>query len=207
MENEKKYLNNIFNFENTLLQEIKIDIEINDKAINIDIFQAKLLSMILKLNNTKTLIEIGTHFGYSALCFKSNIPDLKIITIEKDIKRAQKAAENFKKSSYSDISLKIGDAVDVLNTLRNDAPYDAIFIDANKSAYHLYLDWADEHVKRGGIIIVDNNFLNGEIFSKNRVSKNNIDKMLEFNKRIADQNKYESVIFPYRDGFSITIKK
>ena len=104
----------------------------------------------------------------------------------------------------------LGDARENLSTLTGKAPFDLIFIDADKGSYPKYLDWAEENIKKGGIIIGDNTFLFGHMYDDEargiEVSKNQFDGMSSFNKRLGDKSKYYTCMLPTSEGMSLAIK-
>jgi caffeoyl-CoA O-methyltransferase len=85
-----------------------------------------------------------------------------------------------------------------------------VFIDANKSAYLEYLDWAINNTTRGGLIVGDNTFLFGGVYGESRnerSSQNQIKVMKEFNRRLADQTIFESCLIPTSEGLTVGIRK
>ena len=82
-----------------------------------------------------------------------------------------------------------GDAVELLPTLDARGPFDLIFIDANKSGYVDYLNWAEKNVRAGGLIVGDNTFLWGALWDaakRDNISAAQVLAMKEFNTRLAD---------------------
>lgn len=107
------------------------------------------------------------------------------------------------------IEFVLGDAREELKKLEALGPFDGIFIDGNKAAYMDYLEWAEKNIKTGGLILADNVFLNGSVWGEAsaRFSEKQIRIMQEFNKRLADPDKFVSVIAPTFEGLYIAIKK
>jgi predicted O-methyltransferase YrrM len=100
----------------------------------------------------------------------------------------------------------------VLNELAASAPYDMVFIDADKPGYPEYLDWAEEYVRKGGLIVGDNTLLFGHVWSESAPqgagapSRTAWNAMREFNRRLADPAKYHSVLIPTEEGMTVAIK-
>ena len=90
-----------------------------------------------------------------------------------------------------------------------DETFDAIFIDADKTGYPKYLDFAEQRLRKGGLVIADNTFIWGTIFEDEPPLKNPQiwHAMKEFNERLADQSKFSSVIIPTKEGLSVAIKE
>ncbi len=132
---------------------------------NLDRPSANFLNMLIKINNSKNVLEIGTSNGYSGIWILEALKETKgkFTTIEFWEKRQRVARKNFeiyKKDVF--MEPKIGSAIVVLQDLENEIrsskreKYDFIFIDANKKEYVDYFEYADKILKIGGIILADN---------------------------------------------------
>jgi len=112
------------------------------------------------LIGAQRILEIGTLGGYSTIWLARALPSTgKLITLELDPKHADVAQINFKLAGVDNIvELRLGKALDTLAALaqENQAPFDFIFIDADKQNNAAYLDWAIKLSKSGSLIIVDN---------------------------------------------------
>jgi predicted O-methyltransferase YrrM len=203
-----KYIRNLFAQEDDILLKIKRDeLEVR-RPININPEEGKLLQILIKLANCKKILEIGTFYGYSTIWLARIIEDGRVYTIEKDIESIEKAKENFKLANLQNkIEIIEGKAEDILPTLNEE--FDMVFIDAEKIRYLEYLDWADKHIIKNGLIVADNTLLSGSVYSDElpfKIRRNTRKIIKEFNERIADKNKYLSVMLPAEDGFTIAIK-
>ncbi len=201
------YIRDLYAKETKHLQHIRESTTGKNDGIYIYPEEGKLLQLLIKMNNIKTIVEIGTLSAYSANWMLNAIPeDGKIYTFEYDEIRAEQSRKNIKDDR---IELIFGKALETLPSIENKAPFDMIFIDANKSGYANYLTWAEKNIKKGGLIVADNTLLFDAVWDKNtteRVSKNAIKSMQEFNLRLADESKYTSLLVPTEEGFSIAIK-
>jgi predicted O-methyltransferase YrrM len=90
--------------------------------------------------------------------------------------------------------------------LSADAPFDGVFIDANKEQYPAFLDWAIEHTRPGGIILGHNAFMNGAIVAPNRQAESWVQGMRLFNERLASDPRLLSTIIPIGDGIAAALK-
>lgn len=120
---------------------------------------ANFLNMLIKMNNCKHGLEIGTSNGYSgiwqAMAFKGN--GGRLMTIEFYDKRQVVALENFRRCNVDDvIDSKVGDACTLLEYLPEEEKFDYVFIDASKPQYLKYFNLIKPHVVKGGIICADN---------------------------------------------------
>ncbi len=207
---ELQYIRDVFAPEDDLLKEICSALDrLGLSFMHIGPDEGKLLATLLSLIQAKRVVEIGTLGGYSTLWIARALPEKgQVFTLEKDANMASFARNIFAKSDCAErITLIEGDAHETLLSL--DIVADAIFIDADKAGYPFYLDWAEKHVRKGGLIIGDNTFLHGEVFleepKKQSASKHQA--MREFNQRLADSSKYQSILIPTSEGMTIAIKK
>jgi predicted O-methyltransferase YrrM len=180
-------------------------------GVNIGANEGRILQLLMRLSGARRVVEIGTLYGYSAVWLaRALAADGHLFTLERDPECARNARLAFEQCSVSDrVTLLEGDALESLRELGAQAPFDLVFIDANKSAYPDYLTWADAHVRVGGLIVADNTFLGGAVFSATKpenMSMKQWSGMRSFNERLADPRKYQSVILPTTEGLSIARK-
>jgi len=197
------YINELFAEENATQSAIRNNIiALGEKQIQIEAFEGKILSLLIDITGSKKILEFGTMHGYSTAWLADAVGrDGLIITIERDEVNAQIAFQNLR--NHSNIRIINKDAALIENELQKIAPFDLIFIDANKSSYKNYFDMADQLLKKGGLIIADNcmfDYLLEE--DKGRLAKI-ID---EFNHYVASNKAYKSVILPTAGGFLCAFK-
>lgn len=128
---------------------------------------------IIKENNVKTILEIGTAIGYYTICFASTGID-KIESIERDEDRYIKAVSNVEKSNLKNISLNLMDAFD-FNTKDK---YDLIIIDAAKSQNKKIFEKFMNNLNQNGIIIIDNLSFHGYVGKSNEIKSRNLRQMV-----------------------------
>lgn len=123
-----------------------------------------LLQWILRLANSKSVLEIGSFVGVSAMYMASALPaDGKVVTLEKFDHFAEIAQRNIDKNGLSDrIELICADALEVLPDVVRDRSFDFVFIDGNKERYADYLAAVKDSVSRGGIVVVDDALFHGD---------------------------------------------
>lgn len=209
---EQTYLDETFGLEIPELQRAK---EAVQKAgldfMSISAHEARLLQFLIRAFQVRTVVEVGTLFGYSALCMAQALPkDGQVITIEASAKNFAAAQSLIEASSQkSKIRAVLGKGHEVLPTLTKDGPFDMVFIDADKVSYLDYLDWAEKNVRTGGLIVGDNTFLFGSFWGESRdpdVGPAKIQVMKDFNRRLADPAKYNSILIPTQEGMTIAQK-
>lgn len=202
------YIRSLFAKETEELRTIRESTTGKNDSIYIYPEEGKLLQMIIKLAGVKSIVEIGTLSGYSANWMVNALPEDGIVyTFEHDPTRAELAQANIKDPR---IKLIKGNALKMLPEIENEGPFDMVFIDANKNDYSNYLTWAENNIKKGGIITADNTLLFNTVWDENsteRVSEAALKSMKEFNLRLADNSKYTSLMMPTEEGFSIAIKE
>lgn len=176
-------------------------------GINIGITEGKFLSFLVKAFGVRSILEIGTQYGYSTQWFLKNLPqDGSLTTIEKDETHYEKAKANVQDSRCH---LLCGDAQVILHEQLKDKTFDLIFIDANKKAYPEYLKYAREHVSAKGLIVGDNTFMKGSVFENAKstgVDPKLTEAMRVFNREIFSDSRFTSCIVPTAEGMTIAYK-
>jgi len=168
--------------------------------------EGKLLQMLIKISNTKRVVEVGTFTGYSALVMAEALPEDGILTTcENSREYADIARRYFEKSPYGQkIQLKLGPALQSLKAIP-DNNEDFVFIDADKPSYGIYFDEALRILRSGGIIFVDNVFWRYKIF-KNKITNENARAIAAFNEKVRQESRVEKVMLSVRDGVYLVRK-
>ena len=210
---EQEYLNQTFGIKDPDLERIRSRLkESNVDFMSVSPFEAKILQFLIRTFKVEKVVEIGALFGYSAVAMAKALPDSgKIISIEKSEENYQFLLQAHKEVDCNGkIEFMLGDAMDVLNDIQDQGPFDMVFIDANKGGYVEYLNWAEENVKAGGIIVGDNTFLFGGVYGESRdtsMGPKQVQIMKEFNTRLADPKKYNSILIPTFEGMTVAQKR
>lgn len=170
--------------------------------------EGKLIQMLVKISNSKRVVEVGTFTGFSALAIAEAMPeDGVLITCENSQKHAEIAQKYFNQSPFGHkIELKLGPALDSLSAIP-DASQDFVFIDADKPSYGIYFDQALRILKPGGLIFVDNVFWRGKIFKKKNLTNKNAKAIAAFNEKVRTEIRVEKVMLSVRDGVYLIRKK
>lgn len=170
-------------------------------------FQGRLLSFFSKLQKPLSILEIGTYTGYSALCLAEGLAEGgKLITIDCNEELESFVCENIEKAGLSNkIEFILGDAKQILPTLSQR--FDLVFIDADKVNYSLYYDLVFDKLNPNALIIADNVLWSGKIIDKN-IKPNDEDThaLLEFNKKVMNDERTENILLPLRDGLMVARK-
>ena len=187
---------------------INHNITLGDKQkLQISISQAKFLQTIIKISNTKKILEIGSFTGFSALSMAIVLPpDGVLISLDKNLEFSNKAKHFYEKANEKKIKQIIKPALESLKEIKSTGDFfDLIFIDADKENYKKYYDFSVSLVHTGGLIIIDNVLWNGDVADSKKDDKfTNI--IREFNKYVKDDKKTEQVMLPLGDGFTVCRK-
>ena len=170
-------------------------------------YQGRLLSMISKLVRPERILEIGTYTGYSALCLAEGlIKDGELHTIDINEELTDIQRKYFDLSPYKDqIHTHLGSAIDLIPQMTGE--FDLVFIDADKPNYPAYLDLILDKLKPGGILLTDNVLWSGKVIEKVDEDDESTRALLEYNKRVVEDSRLETILLPVRDGLSISRKK
>jgi len=153
--------------QSQLEKKNQTNIPTNKKMLSITYETGKFLNLLIKYMQAKYILEIGTSVGYSTLWFADAVihndnKNCKIITIENDSYKIQKAKNNFSNANVLDkIEINRGNALHVLQQMSNtykktNHKFDFVFIDADKNNIKQYFNIVLSLVRTNGIIITDN---------------------------------------------------
>lgn len=122
--------------------------------------QGKLLELLVRMQGGRRVLEIGTLGGYSAIWLARGLPaDGQLLTLEANAHYAEVARANITAAGLARITdLRVGPALQTLQELvdENAAPFDLIFIDADKQNNPGYLEWSLKLSRAGTVIVADN---------------------------------------------------
>lgn len=166
----------------------------------------EVVGKILEEQKPQKILEIGTAVGYSAIRFSKYLtPNGYIDTIERDEERIKEAKQNIKDLNLQEkIHIYEGDALEILPTLKGQ--YDAVFIDAAKGKYPVFLSEALRMLENNGIIIADNVLYKGYVMSDYNKHKQRtaVRGLREFLKELTENEKLETKILEVGDGLAIS---
>ena len=170
-------------------------------------YQGRILSVLSKLIRPKTILELGTFTGYSALCLAEGLDKngvLHTIDINEELVDFQK--RYFDKSDYgAQIVQHLGSALDIIPTI--ETTFDLVFMDADKPNYINYFHQIIDKLNPGGVILSDNVLWSGKVIESLDPSDISTKIVLEYNKLLKEDSRLETVLLPIRDGLTISIKK
>jgi predicted O-methyltransferase YrrM len=169
---------------------------INDEGLDF-------LLNLIKNYNVKTVLEIGTAIGYSAI----NMANLgcEIITVERDYFMYNEALKNIKLANFEkNIEIIHGDALEV----EINQKVDLIFIDAAKAQYQKFFEKFKNNLNDNGLIVCDNlNFHNLDINKVSRRTKQLLKKINNFKLFLKDNDEFDTTIYNVGDGISVSKRR
>ncbi len=170
-------------------------------------YQGRVLSVLSKLIRPKSILELGTFTGYSALCLAEGLDKkgvLHTIDINEELVAFQRTY--FDKSGFgSQIIQHLGSALDIIPTL--DTSFDLVFMDADKPNYINYFHQIIDKLNPGGVILSDNVLWSGKVTEAVDPSDISTKIVLEYNTLLKEDPRLETVLLPIRDGLTVSIKK
>lgn len=159
--------------------------------------QGRTLNLLVRLMQARRILEFGTLGGYSSMWMaKALPPDGKITSLEFNEKHAQLARDAFAREGLSDrFQVIVGPALESMTRLELDAPLDLAFIDADKVNNLNYFNFAFEHLRPGGLIIVDNVVLNAHVLDPD--SSATMRSVYDFNQLMFDRYTPRVTVIPF----------
>jgi predicted O-methyltransferase YrrM len=202
-----RYVADLFASEDEILADLRREmLEKDFPRIHVTAEEGRLLQVLLRSIGASKVVELGTLGGYSAIWMGRALPaDGRLVTVEREGSRAELARAYVARAGLSDrVVIVVGEAKQVLEQLGDAGPYDAVFIDADKENYPSYLSWCGENVRRGGLVIADNAFRSGRVLDS-ASDDPGVRGIREFNRRLAGDSRYTSIVVPTRDGLAIAV--
>lgn len=169
---------------------------------------AEYLKFIVRSNNIKNVLEVGTAIGYSGILMAKEIEknNGKLYTIEIDEERYNLAQENFKKSGLKNIVSIKGDAGEEIKKI--DENFDFVFIDASKGHYLEFFEDSYKLLNKNGIIFIDNIMFRGYLYKEYpKRFKTIVRRLNEFIEYLYSREGGEFVLLPFGDGIGLFRKK
>jgi predicted O-methyltransferase YrrM len=165
--------------------------------------QGRVLSMLSKMIRPKYILEIGTYTGYAALCLAEGLQEHGVVhTIDKNEELEEMVREYIDKAKLNEqVKLHIGNAIDLVPSLEKD--WDLVFIDADKQNYSTYYDLLIDKMKSGSYLIADNVLWSGKVTQKYEELDEETQAIMDFNRKVHEDDRVENVLIPIRDGLMV----
>lgn len=167
-------------------------------------FQGRVLSVLSKIISPQYILEIGTYTGYSAICLAEGLREkgeLHTIDINPELEEMQRTY--FNKSGFGTrIRQHVGDALEIIPKL--DITFDLVFIDAEKKQYNNYLEAVLPKTKSGSVILSDNVLWSGKTVEPLKKWDKTTKVLLDYNQKLSNHPKLDTVLLPIRDGLTVS---
>ncbi len=168
----------------------------------------RFLEFLVRLSGARRILEIGTFIGISAMCMARAMPaEGRVVTLEKFDHFAGIARTNFATNGFADrITLLEGDALELIDSLGAEGPYDMIFIDGNKERYGEYFERLTPFLASKGLFIIDDCLWHGDSLNpeptteKGRGVKASLDLA-------AKSDAFDRLILPLCNGIMVLMRK
>ncbi|MFL6113845.1 MAG: O-methyltransferase [Catenulispora sp.] len=169
--------------------------------------QGVLLTMLVRILQARTVVEIGTFTGYAALAMALGLPEGgKVITLDRSTEWLEVATRAWQDAGVEkSIEFRLGLALDSLRAMPAKPEIDLVFIDADKTGYRDYWEEVVPRVRPGGLILADNVLYYGEVVADD--ASENGRAIREFNEHVRADNRTESVMLPIADGLTIARRR
>ncbi len=192
--------------ESELLKKINRDThtEVSKPRMLSGHLQGRVLAMISRMINPAVILEIGTYTGYSAICLAEGLSSNgKLITLDINEELEDRVRAYFKEAGLETvIDFQVGNALHIIPTLTSI--FDLVFIDADKENYSTYFDLIFDKVAVGGFILADNVLWSGKVLEPK--PDKDTRAILEFNRKIQNDERVENILLPVRDGVMLIRK-
>jgi len=202
------YVAQLYEPEDEALQEIR---ERAKQAglpdIQVAALDGRHLEVLARACKARRVVEIGTLGGYSGVSLLRGMGRQGVLdTVEVEPRHAEVARESFRKSGFGRrVRIHVGAAAQVLPRLRKRGPFDLCFIDADKEGYPAYLAWAAENLRKGGLVVLDNAFLFGNL-AKSPSGDAAIAAMQATHAMLAQGGRFRATVLPTGEGLAVGVK-
>jgi caffeoyl-CoA O-methyltransferase len=164
--------------------------------------EGRLLTALVAMLRPRSVLEIGTFTGYSALSMAEALPaGGRIVTCDVSEEHLAIARRHIAASPYAGvIEIRSGPALETIATL--PGPFDLVFIDADKTSYSAYFEATLAKLAPDGVILVDNVLWSGRVLDP-AITEPDTAAIKAFNDQVLADERVEVVMLTVRDGVSL----
>ena len=172
-------------------------------AIQISPAEGRTVQLFMRMIGAKKVVELGTLAAFSTIHLARGLAvEGHVWTVEFEPKHAEIARHNIQTAGLSDrITVVEGAGLDVLPTLEEKGPFDAVFIDADKGNYDKYAVWAAKNTRPGGLLLVDNAYYFGKLMTDTPAAA----AVRRMHQAVGDH--FDAVCLPTPDGLLLGIRR
>jgi len=166
--------------------------------------QGAFMTMLTRLLDVRSAVEVGTFTGYSALCIARGLADGgRLLCCDVSEEWTAIARDAWAEGGVADrIELRIAPAIDTLRALPAERTIDLAFVDADKPMYGAYADEILDRMRPGGVLMVDNVLWGGAVVDASVTDENTV-AIRAFNDWLAADERVETVMVPLGDGLTL----
>jgi caffeoyl-CoA O-methyltransferase len=206
-----RWAESVYGPEDDVLAEIRErSIREGLPAIAVGRFDGLHLEVLARACVARQAVEIGTLGGYSGVCLLRGMGEDGVLdTFELEPRNARVAEESFRRAGFAHRArVHVGPAIEQLPEIASKAPFDLVFLDADKVGYPRYLAWAEEHLRIGGVVLADNAFGWGHVAEPGYQGENadGIRALREFSERLARGGRFRATMIPTEEGLAMGVK-
>lgn len=206
----QQFLRDLFHSDDDGLSRLQAEAE-SEGIPNMSIGpeQGKFLQLLVQLTGARKVLEIGVLGGYSGTWIARALPDDgKLIGLELEQKHADFARKQWRRMGLAGkIEVRVGPALESLPHLAEEAPFDLVFIDADKGNYPEYLDYALRYSRPGTVILGDNVEMWGSLVDPEKQDWDWVQGMRNFARVLSSHKRLTSTVLPYPDGLAMAVVK
>lgn len=172
--------------------------------------QGRLLKMLVQLVNPRNVLELGTYTAYASLCLAEGLQasSARVHTIEHNDEMEDFIYRSLALSPFGDrVVVHFGDALEVMQELLTQYPFDLVYIDANKRDYPSYYQLLIPALPPQALILADNTLWDGKVLQSPPPGDAQTQGILSFNDLVAGDPRVEVVMLPLRDGLTLIRKR
>jgi predicted O-methyltransferase YrrM len=170
--------------------------------------QGAFMTVLTRLLDARSAVEVGTFTGYSSLCIARGLASGgRLLCCDVSEEWTALAREAWERAGVADrIDLRIAPAIETLRALPRDGTIDLAFIDADKCSYAGYYEELIARLRPGGVILVDNTLWGGNVVDVS-ATDDNTKAIRAFNDLVAADDRVDTVLLPVSDGLTLLRKR
>lgn len=209
MDNNESYILNLHKTNDNDIELLREYANTNQVPI-VDRNTLEIIKQIIRIHQTKRILEIGTAIGYSSMQFASVSNDIHVTTMERDPEMIDQAKRNITSNQFTNqVELIEGDALEQFDKVKSQT-FDMLFIDAAKAQSKKFFELYTPLLKKGGIVVTDNVLYHGFVSNIDIVRSRNVRQMVkkvqQFNEWLMQNEQYTTNFLNMDDGLTISIK-
>ncbi len=197
------YIRSLYPRDHEVFHEMEKRAEGSDVKI-VGPLVGRFLSQVCLLQKPRSIFEMGSGFGYSALWFSLSLGSEGVITCTDWLEENRETARDYftRAGQIRKLRFLCGDALDIL--ANSDRKFDMIFNDIDKENYPRVVELAREKLNPGGMLITDNVLWGGRVLRGG--GSESTKGVLEFNRLLFSDPEFFSTVIPLRDGVALSVR-